>query len=80
MQYFEYNAEELDFQDGRIARRNHYKFSDKFTKLKKRQKVKENIFIRYKEKYLCCKEKCKVQVKRNAYHCESGLSKASWYI
>lgn len=52
MQYFGYNAERLDFQDGQIARQNHYKFSDKFTKLKKKQKAKGNIFIRYKERYV----------------------------
>lgn len=74
MQYFGYNAEELGFQDGQIARQNHYKFSDKFTKLKKRQKAKGNIFIKYKEKYLCCKEKCKAKVKRNTYHWAKQIS------
>lgn len=78
MQNFGYNTEGLGFQDGRIARRNHCKFSE-FTKLKKRQKAKENVFIRYKEKYLYCKGKCKAKVKRNARHCEPGLLKASWY-
>lgn len=79
MQYFGYNAEgyrasKADGLDAGITT----SFQTSWRKEEAAGKGKR-IFIRYKEKCLCCKEKRKAKVKRNAYHCELDLSKASWY-